>query len=387
MARRRNRAARNASSSSNACCIPLAIVVLAGIIAGVVIIIQDTIATQRELRSKITDDTPISGFYGPGAWWAWLITLGMTHGHSFLAMAESREEWDYDLFAASGYIIAAAIDLISKGRAIARLGDAASESPLLPALLCAERVVSVGTGSSLFTIITASIFHGSAGRRRAAIALVPLIFALVASWFTLRAHQEIFQTFPVLWCRLHDGSTLRKREDIPFTLVDFPASLVDLIGVVPQFYVSPGYWVFAGALSGMVSFVALLASLARRDNRMAVLHSTAWGLVPLAGASALPLLGLGYLIGFATFKWLVYWVILWAPIYVLAFFPQMGYFPLTGMSVMDMDQITALLSVAFIAAFRTGRRIFEAVPHSGKGPGSTQELEPLVLPSPSMGGG
>ncbi|KAJ7208924.1 hypothetical protein GGX14DRAFT_395550 [Mycena pura] len=387
MARRRSRGAQSSVSCPLVCCIPFVILALVGAVVGVVIVIQETIATQKELRSRITDDTPISGWYGPGAWWGWLITLGMTHGHSLLAMAtaEPLEEWDYDLFAASGYIVAAAIDLIFKARHIARLGDAASESPLLPAMLCAERAVSVGIGSSLFTIVTGSIFHGSAGRRRVGIALVPLIFALVASWFTFRAHRTIFQTVPVIWCRLHDGSTPGKREDIPFTLVDFPASLMDLIGVLPDVYVSRGYWVFAGAVSAIVCLGALLASLAREPNVTAALRPTALAaLVPLVGASGLPLLGLGYLLAFGTFKWIGYWVVLLAPVYGLAFFPSMGYFPLTGMSVMDMDQLAGLLSVAFIAAFRSGRRIIAAVHRSAESSGPTHEL---ATRSQNAGGG
>jgi hypothetical protein len=44
--------------------------------------IRKTISTEKELLPRVTRNDPISGFYGPGAWWAWLITLGMTHAHA-----------------------------------------------------------------------------------------------------------------------------------------------------------------------------------------------------------------------------------------------------------------------------------------------------------------
>ncbi|KAJ6462170.1 hypothetical protein C8R45DRAFT_1178662 [Mycena sanguinolenta] len=132
---------------------------LSPIIFAAVDYFTQVVPAQKKLRSLITGDTPVSGFYGPGSWWAWLITLGMTHTHSLLAA--EPEEWDYDLIAASGYIIAAAVDLTSKAKTIGRLGNGPCESPLLPALLCAERAVSIGTGSSLFTIATAGWVGGS----------------------------------------------------------------------------------------------------------------------------------------------------------------------------------------------------------------------------------
>jgi hypothetical protein len=71
--------------------------------------------------------------------------------------------WDYDLIGASSYIVAAAIDLILKSRAVVQSRDTASDSLILPAIqvACAEYVVSVGTGSSLITILTAVVFGGS----------------------------------------------------------------------------------------------------------------------------------------------------------------------------------------------------------------------------------
>jgi hypothetical protein len=84
--------------------------------------IQATLLVEQELLSRINENTQISrGFYGPGTWWAWLITLGMTHGHTLVGWlngGEQRAEWDYDLIGASAYMIAGAIDLMHKAREI-----------------------------------------------------------------------------------------------------------------------------------------------------------------------------------------------------------------------------------------------------------------------------
>jgi hypothetical protein len=78
--------------------------------------IETSVFGQTKLRSSITADTSISGFYGPGAWCTWLITLGLSHGHTFMTLLRSGEppSVDYDLIAASFYTAAATIDLIAK---------------------------------------------------------------------------------------------------------------------------------------------------------------------------------------------------------------------------------------------------------------------------------
>ncbi|KAJ7120846.1 hypothetical protein C8R44DRAFT_786882 [Mycena epipterygia] len=75
------------------------------------------------------------------------------------------------------------------------------------------------------------------------------------------------------------------------------------------------------------------------------------------------------------------WVIL-APLYIHTFFSQMGYFPLSGISVFEMDQIAALqvLGIAVVAASRSLRPIFKTV-HV---PANSHELEPM-LPVSSAG--
>ncbi|KAJ7900430.1 hypothetical protein B0H13DRAFT_2029121, partial [Mycena leptocephala] len=458
-------------------------------------VLQESIAAQHILRSRITNDnTSISGFYGPGAWGAWLITLGMTHGHMGMARLKTRNaaaEWDYDLIAAGGYIITASIDLIIKSRAITQLGEAASESPLLPALACAECVVSVGTGSSLFTVVTS----GASGARRAGTVAVPLLFALVASFFVFRAHEAISRTAPVPWCRLHDGSVALGEQDLPFIAVDLPAWVLNGTITLARLYATRKYWLWVGGLSGVVVIVLLMARLPRalrsigvdltwvwvlaapslprigRRNLLRALRSagislgllteyplplrldrprtqvlTLWStgiwlgwftalplhlcqlpnlILALQSAGiwlgqltalplplfrwhnllrivrfarlwlqstgiwlgvlciAPPLLGMVLLLSVATLRWLCSWVFLWGPIYILAFCPQMGLFPVSGISVWEMDQIAALAGVAFIAAFRSFRRILEAAHPSSDSPSSSHELAPLLHTSSS----
>ncbi|KAF8214511.1 hypothetical protein K438DRAFT_2008808 [Mycena galopus ATCC 62051] len=359
------------------CGIVFVIAIIIHIVWGFKITIDETIATQCTLLSRIPNDAPISGFYGPGAWWAWLITLGMTHGHmgvAFVTEGYLAPEWDYDLIAAGGYIIAASIDLILKSRAIVQLGEGAHESPLLPALICAERVVIIGTGSSLFTVAT-SLFGGSSGVRRAATAAIPLLLALVASFFALRAHEAISRVMPVIWCRLHDGVKLGQRE-IPFTTIDFPAVVLDAAVHMPELYISRDYWIYNGGLCAVVAVLAPVVNLLRRRNLIHALRSAGYGLALLAFIAAVPLLALAALPVFGAMQWLSGWVMFWVPIYILAFFPQMGYFPLTGMSIVEMDQLAALLSVAFIAVLRSFHRVLEAV--RSHPPRSSHEFVPLL---------
>ncbi|KAJ6490008.1 hypothetical protein C8R45DRAFT_929298 [Mycena sanguinolenta] len=227
-----------------------------------------TVAVQ-ELLSRIKGKAPISGFYGPGSWCSRLITLGMTHGHmgvSWWTTGELEEGWDYDLMGASGYIVAAAIDLIHKSRAIARLGEAASESPLLPALLCAEQVLLVGTGSSIFTIVTAFGFRDWAARlRRAGIAVIPLLLALIGLWFARNAHLAIFRTTSVLWRGLSNIATQEYVGDIYFTLIDLPPCFLHHLASFQWVYESQVYVALAKLVGFMVAWVALGQSIVDRN--------------------------------------------------------------------------------------------------------------------------
>ncbi|KAF7336462.1 hypothetical protein MSAN_02300400 [Mycena sanguinolenta] len=315
-------------------------------IAAVVVPVLVTVfhsATDKKLLSLITANTPISGFYGPGSWWAWLITLGMTHAHSFVATAEP-EEWDYDLIAVSGYIVAAAIDLTLKARAIGKLGESACGSPLLPALFCAERVVWVGSGSSLFTIATATFVGRSRGLRRVATALIPLFFIAIALRFTSVAHHSIFGTHLNSPCMLSDGSMLRHKDISPgFPLADLPLLIIPAIEMVPKLYRSPDFWL------GFVPFPMLLAVIILDDENHRLIAMALFPVLPviLVVVIILALLAIS--------------VIVSPLVYILAFFPETGSFPLTGMSVKDMDQLAALLGVGFIAALRSGTQILKAL--------------------------
>ncbi|KAJ7794823.1 hypothetical protein B0H13DRAFT_2171086 [Mycena leptocephala] len=358
----------------------LIILFLVGVIWGTKIAIEETIAIERILRSKITNDTPISALYGPGAWWAWLITLGMTHGRMFVTLPKNRAlaaDWDYDLIAAGGYIIAASIDLIVKSRAVAQLEERASESPLLPALLCAERVVAIGTGSSIFTVLIS--FNGkSFPLRRAGTATIPFLFAFIASFFVLRAHEAIAHTTPVLWCRSHNGIKLRRRE-IPFNGIDFPATLVFDAIALGQVYVVPNYWICAGVASAVVAVIAFIVSLVKWRNLPDALPFAASGLVLFGLFATYPLLGIVAIPVTTGIRWLCVWAALWAPVYILAFFPQMGFYPLTGISLLETAQIAVLLGVALIAGFRIFRRTSEAAADS---PSPSHKSTP-ILPTSS----
>ncbi|KAJ7260339.1 hypothetical protein B0H12DRAFT_380590 [Mycena haematopus] len=312
--------------------------------------LQELMAAQIKLRSLITENTPISGFYGPGSWWAWLITLGMTHAHmvvSSLASDEPSEEWDYDLIGASTYTVAAAIDLILKAKLIHQLGNSACGSPLLPALFCAERTVWVGTGSSLFLILF-TLFAATIGvspdRRRVGVAIIPVVFAIVASWFRFRTHQTILRTDPKTPCRLPDGSMLEP--GVSSVLLDVPGFVVDVLTKIPGF----SYWLALGAIVPVLAIVAAKVDPWCARPFIVVIGVTAWVPLLIFGAASVVLL-----------PFFLVWSIFWVPFYILAFFPQMGSFPLTNMSVMDMDQLAASIGIGFIAAFRSARRIFKIV--------------------------
>ncbi|KAF7375833.1 hypothetical protein MSAN_00473200 [Mycena sanguinolenta] len=338
---------------------------------------RDGIAKQKKLRLLVTQNTPISGFYGPGSWWAWLITLGMTHAHmgvNFLVSGELPEELDYDLIGASGYIVAAAIDLTLKGRAIGHLGDGACGSPLLPALLCAERAVSVGTASSLFTIATASYVGGFSARRRVGIAIVPLVFVIVALGYSFRAHQAIYRENSRTPCRLPDGSRLVP--GVSFMLVDIPPVLFQMVtAIVGGAFMSRLFWLVTGVIAAIPPVLAILL-----DRKLS------WSTLNLSASiiaiAVLYTLMLGLFLTMGILAPLGLWVLLWGLQYIIAFFPEMGSFPVTGMSVMDMDQLAALLGVGFIAAFRTGLRILRIVRSRAHPAASTHEEHELTRLDP-----
>ncbi|KAJ7812240.1 hypothetical protein B0H14DRAFT_2605875 [Mycena olivaceomarginata] len=283
----------------------------------VVLLVQNLIrdssrAIHEELLSKITADTPISGFYGPGAWWGWLITT-----------RELPSGWDFDLIGASAYIVATAGDLILRSRSIAQLGDAASESVLLPAVICMERVVLVGTGSSLLSLAVGLIFRpsGLAGLRSAGVATVPLVFAAVASGFTLSAHQVIAQTAPVFWCRDHFNNTGK----IGLTPIHVPA----ILGTFWSWaIVSHAFWTGMGMAIAVIAVVFLRSVMEQR--MFETKSATMTGLFTLAVVPLIICFPWLMFTVMGTMMWLIHWVFFWWPLYILAFFPHLGYFPVSG---------------------------------------------------------
>lgn len=322
------------------------------------------ITVQKTLLSRVTNNTPISGFYGPGTWWAFLITLGMTHGHtviSILRKGRLPSEWDYDLIGASSYTVAAAIDLIYKSKTIAQLGDKASESSLLPALVCAERAVSVGTGSSFFTL-TAALLYGRPYRLRTiGIAMIPPIFALVASGYCLHAHQAISRTAPVIWC-LHVNGLSNEPLVIP-PPVDLPAVMGETIPSFLQIYRLKACQLSAAGVGGVATLAVFLGCLVAVPNLQGILLAALAALGAAfsvaVGFLSVPILGIIWMLFMTGSYWGFIWVALWWPVYILAFFPQIRFFPPTTISVLEMDQIAALLGVSAVAAIRMLRAILK----------------------------
>ncbi|KAK6977609.1 hypothetical protein R3P38DRAFT_518962 [Favolaschia claudopus] len=249
---------------------------------------------------------------------------------------------------ASAYIVAAAIDLILKSRTIARLGDQASQSNFLPALVCAERVVSLGTGSSLFTL-TMAIVYGPR-QRTIVVASIPLTFALVASGFCLRAHNTISCPPPDRWCS-RQGSFWPAGVGLP------AATVIQRVSYTFETYSSEGYWLQFPIWSvGVLVGIAELWILTSIGPEAAFLGGILW----IAFYSLLPLvfntLFLLYLAGI----WAVSWVVVWGLVFIVAFFPQMRFFPPTNISMLEMDQLAAPLAVVAVAVIRTARAIYRA---------------------------
>jgi hypothetical protein len=266
-------------------------------------------------------------------------------------------EWDYDLVGASAYTVAAAIDLIHKSRQIAQLGDQASESVLIPALVCAERVVTIGAGSSLMSVIVAFFVGSASGIRTAAIAIIPLILASVTSGFTMRAHHAIGQTVPVFWCDGHRNDTEPGVLE-SIAIIHFPANLGPLWS---WRYLSYGYRWGLGII-GAVTAVAFVHSCATRRGLKGTLWSTARaGLFTTAIFWTLHIIWPLFFTGIFAVALLGLSIVFWWPVYILAFFPQMQFFPVSGTPIFEMDQIAALLAVVVVTVIRIVRAIFRCV--------------------------
>ncbi|KAJ7716411.1 hypothetical protein B0H14DRAFT_3012901 [Mycena olivaceomarginata] len=332
--------------------------------------IKISIAVQKQLVSRITSDTPISGFYGPGAWCAFLVTLGMSHGRTGLVLlrtGEAPSDWDYDLMGASAYSVFAAVDLILKSRAIAELGDKAAESMLIPAFICAECVVFVGTGSSLFTLFLNIPWgpatephrsHSFLPRVANGLAMAVLVLAVVATGFCFHAHRVVCNTHtvPGIWC----GADLR---GAPLYTFDFLASTVVLpFFLLVSFCLARTWWYTTAVACAVVIPSVFLISLLWKRNLRGALKPSAFSAMMVLSPSALYIFGIcGTAVAFVG-VWIVFWGILgWLPIYTLSFFPQLAFFPPTAISAAEMDQIAALSGTVLVAATRTLRHIYAAV--------------------------
>jgi hypothetical protein len=82
------------------------------------------------------------------------------------------------------------------------------------------------------------------------------------------------------------------------------------------------------------------------------------------------------MLGIATFIWVMLWVCLFWLVYIEAFLPWLGYFPITGISLLEMDQVSAFLGVLVIAALRTLHPILKTLNREGAEGG--YELTPLL---------
>ncbi|KAJ7493895.1 hypothetical protein FB451DRAFT_1388032 [Mycena latifolia] len=106
------------------------------------------------------------------------------------------------------------------------------------------------------------------------------------------------------------------------------------------------YALKGGVYSGAVFVIALIGSLWRRRNLTRALRSaTKFGAITVAFFVGMPLMAIPIIAGLGAAKWLLYWV--------------MGYFPITGMSILEMDQIAAPLPTVVIAAIRSFRPLFK----------------------------
>ncbi|KAJ7251719.1 hypothetical protein C8J57DRAFT_1352317 [Mycena rebaudengoi] len=129
-----------------------------------------------------------------------------------------------------------------------------------------------------------------------------------------------------------------------------------------ELYASAGYWQCCSVVTAAVTIAVFLRQLVAGEDRRAQLEFTiAAGLLPLA----------------CVLSWMVC-LALWWPTYILALIPWAGYFPATGTSVLEMDQITSLLAVAIVAAIRIGRLIAKASPSADASTSEEHELAPLL---------
>ncbi|KAJ7844577.1 hypothetical protein B0H13DRAFT_1908835 [Mycena leptocephala] len=334
---------RGRSGCCGQCCAAIfATGLLVAMIFGIKDHIQRIVMIQQQLLSRISDDTPISGFYGPGAWWAWLITMGMAHGHLIKALWVSGrlpDEWNYDLIGASYYIVVAAIDLMLKARAISQLGDAASASKLLPAL---HRNLS---------LLRSVFWHSHCRDRCNTLDVCPRRLGFYRACSS--SYRKDDARYMVSHARRQRTRETRRHPLHPRWV---PAIIGDILSYFPLVYTHDyvrQYALVGAEFTGIVIAVIFLISLLRRRNLGRALRSASQSGATAAGIwFSLPVLAIPIFTALGAAKWLCYWVCLWWPIYILAWFPQMRFFPISGISILEMDQIAAPLPIVVVAAIR-----------------------------------
>ncbi|KAJ6492222.1 hypothetical protein C8R45DRAFT_1212993 [Mycena sanguinolenta] len=130
-------------------------------------------------------NTPISGFYGPGGWPTWLVTLGMTQFHMGVRLLTTGDISEYDLIGQSDY---------TAGRRSQRV------AALSGIALRGTRRLDWDWHIVIHRITALGFVRSPAGRLGPGpgIAVTPLFFTLVASWFTVRTHEAVARTAPVI---------------------------------------------------------------------------------------------------------------------------------------------------------------------------------------------
>ncbi|KAF7359615.1 hypothetical protein MVEN_00685300 [Mycena venus] len=122
------------------------------------------------------------------------------------------------------------------------------------------------------------------------------------------------------------------------------------------------YWLPTAGLGGVAPLAVFLVRLVMVPKfQDALLAALAMAFLVAVSYLLLPILGIAFILVTIGSIWVVIWVPLWWFIYILAFFPQMKIFPPTITSVLEIDQIAALLGVSAVAAIRTLRAIYKAI--------------------------
>ncbi|KAJ7249123.1 hypothetical protein B0H12DRAFT_1072493 [Mycena haematopus] len=217
--------------------------------------------------------------------------------------------------------------------------------------------------ASLFTLAAALINGRPYRLRTIGVAAIPPIFALVSSRFCLHAHQAISRMAPVPWCMHVDGLNHE-----PFVVpvgADFPAVMGETIPTFFEIYRIRSYWFLGAGMGGVAILAVVVVCLFAKPNLegavLAALGAVGAAFCVTLAFLSVPVFSISFILLAIGSIWAILWVTLWLFVYILAFFPQIKFFPPTTTSILDMDQIAALLAVSAVAAIRMLRVIFKVV--------------------------